>query len=139
MVREAIRADPRFEVSSLELERAGPSFTVDTVRALHEEHPDAELYLILGVDQYKELATWHEPEALLGLVRLAVMDREGESARSASVGVPGAEDALFVPVRRIDVSGTALRAELAEGRDVGHRLPPGVAAIVERERLYSAP
>lgn len=139
MVREAIRADRRFEVSTVELERSGPSYTVDTARTLREEHPDAELYLVMGVDQYEELATWHEPEELLGLVRLAVMDRGGESARRTSVEVPGAEDAHFVAVRRVDVSSTAVREAVADGRDVTGWLPPGVSAIVERERLYSGP
>jgi nicotinate-nucleotide adenylyltransferase len=138
MVREAVRADPRFQVCTLELERAGPSYTVDTARALHEREPEAELYLIMGVDQYKELSTWHRPEELLALVRLAVMDRDGESARAASAGVSGAEDAVFVPVRRVDVSSTAVRAAVRDGRDPSPWLPDGVAAIIRREGLYFA-
>jgi nicotinate-nucleotide adenylyltransferase len=137
MVREAARADPRFEVSTLELERPGPSYTVDTLRALHAADPDAELYLIMGVDQYKELDSWHDPERLLTYARLAVMDREGESAREASVDVPGARDAVFVPVQRVDVSSTAVREAVREGRDASAMLPPGVAAIIAREGLYS--
>lgn len=138
MVEEAVRADPRFEACTTELERPGPSYTVDTVRALRRAAPEDELYLIMGVDQYRELATWREPQALLEMVRLAVMDREGESARETPASVPGAESALFVPVRRVDVSSTDVRSAVREGRDVSAWLPPGVAAIVARERLYSA-
>lgn len=139
MVREAVRADPRFEVCTLELERSGPSYTVDTARALHAMEPEAELYLIMGVDQYEQLSTWHRPEELLTLVRLAVMDRGGESARAAAPGVPGAvDDAVFVPVGRVDVSSTAVRATIREGRDATPWLQEGVAAIIRREGLYSA-
>jgi len=138
MVREAVRADPRFEVSTLELERPGPSYTVDTLRELRASEPDSEIYLIMGVDQYEDLQTWHRPEELLGMARLAVMDRGGKSARAASPHVAGAEDAVFVPVRRVDVSSTAIRADVREGRDASASLPAGVAAIIEREGLYSA-
>lgn len=138
MVREAATADPRFQVSTLELDRPGPSYTIDTVRAVRADLPEAELYLIIGVDQFRELESWHQPQELLRLIRLAVMDREGESARSVVVAVPGAEDASFVPVRRVDVSSTAVRSAIGEGRDIGDWLPPGVAAFIEREGLYSA-
>jgi nicotinate-nucleotide adenylyltransferase len=138
MVRQAVQADPRFEVSTLELERSGPSYTVDTVRALRHEYPDAELFLVMGIDQFRELASWHEPEELVRLVRLAVMDREGESAEATVPSVPGAERALSVPVGRVDVSATAVRAAIREGREVSSWLPPGVERIIEREGLYSS-
>lgn len=138
MVREAVHADPRFEVCTLELERPGPSYTLDTLRALHAMEADAELYLIIGVDQYKELGSWRRPEELLTLARLVVMDREGESAREARPGIPGAGEAVFVPVTRVDVSSTAVREAVRERRDTSAWLPPGVAAIIDREGLYSA-
>jgi nicotinate-nucleotide adenylyltransferase len=137
MVTEAVRADPRFAVSTVELDRSGPSYTIDTVRALRSERPDADFYLIIGVDQFKELDSWHEPEALVRSVHLVVMDREGRSARAAAAGVPGGEGALFVPVRRVDVSSTGIRAAVRAGEDVTDRVPPGIATIIERERLYS--
>ena len=137
MVHEAISSDPRFEACTLELDRAGPSYTIDTVRTLRARHPDAELYLIMGVDQLKELEDWHQPEELVRMVQLAVMDREGESAKSVAADVAGADQALFVPVRRVDLSSTGVRAAVAEGRDVSAWLPPGVAGIIAREGLYS--
>ena len=137
MVREAALSDDRFEVSTLEIERPGPSFTLDTVRAVKSEHPEAALFLILGVDQFKEFDTWHRPEELVRLVTLAVMDREGESARAVAPHVPGGGDAVFVPVRRVDVSGTLIREAVRDGRDITDRVTPGVAAIIEREGLYS--
>lgn len=137
MVRAAAEADPRFEVSTLELERPGPSYTLDTVRALREARPDDALFLILGADQLRVFDTWHEPEEIVRLARLAVMDRDGESARAVAGGLPGASDAVFVPVTRVDVSSTLVRERCREGRDIRSLVPDAVREIIERERLYS--
>ncbi len=77
MCRRAIGADERFEVSSLEVDRPGPSFTVDTLEALHTKAPDNELYLIVGGDVAAGLPSWREPERVLSLARLAVAKRRG--------------------------------------------------------------
>jgi len=137
MVAAAARADPRFEVSTLELERPGPSYTLDTVRALRRALPDAELFLILGADQLRVFDTWHEPEEIVRLVRLAVMDRDGHSARALADGLPGVSDAVFVPVTRVDVSSTRIRERCREGSDIRDMVPDAVREIIERERLYS--
>lgn len=138
MVRAAAAGDPRFEVSTLELDRSGPSFTVDTVRSLRATHPDAELFLILGADQLAALDTWRDPKEIVRHVRLAVMDRDGAPAAQAARAHPAAADAIVVPVRRIDVSSTEVRARVREGLDISGLVPPDVRTIIERERLYSA-
>jgi len=138
MVHEAVRSDPRFEVSTVELDRDGPSYMVDTVGTLRALHPDAELFLILGADQVRDFPGWRDPEQIVRHVRLAVMDREGESARELVRGVPGGAQAVFAPVRRVDVSSTEIRDGIRAGAPPGDRVPPGVAAIIEREGLYSA-
>lgn len=140
MVRLAAAADPRFEVSSIELERPGPSFMVDTLRALRELHPRAELFLILGADEVRNLpTTWRQPRSVLRLARLAIMDREGDSALAAAPALPGMERAVHVAVRRVDVSSTAVREAVRSGKDYEALLPPGVAAVVRREGLYAGP
>lgn len=138
MVREAAAADPRFGVATLELERAGPSHTVDTVRSLAREHPDAELFLIVGADQLVVFDTWRDPEGIVEHARLAVMDRGGESAAAAARTLPAGAGAVVVPVRRIDVSSTDVRERVRDGLDIGDLVPAGVGTIIERERLYSA-
>lgn len=137
MVRAAARADPRFEVSTLECDRPGTSFTVDTLAALRQAMPDASLVLILGADQFAELASWRGPERILGMAHVAVMDRHGASARLARPDLTGAERAQVVPVRRVDVSSTDVRRLVRDGRDVSTLVPPGVLEIIEREGLYS--
>lgn len=139
MVRAAALSDPRFEVSAIEIDRPGPSYSVDTVRALSAELPEADLFLIVGVDQFRDFGTWRAPDGITRLARLAVMDREGQSADALADTVAGGREAIFVPVRRIDISSTAVRAEVREGHEIGKWVPSGVAAIIEREGLYSGP
>jgi len=138
MVRAAAASDPRFEVSTLELDRPGPSYTVDTLRELRSSLPDADLFLIVGTDQFAAFATWREPAAVAELARLAVMDRAGDRAAGLQPGVP-VGDAVFVPVRRVDVSSTDVRERRRAGQDLGDSVPEAVRAIIERERLYSDP
>lgn len=137
MVEAACVADDRFEACDAELERGGVSYSVDTLRALREQTPDVDFYLILGVDQFRTMETgWKEPAEVLRLATLVVMDRDGASARGAIPDVPGAEAATFVPVTRVDVSSTEVRAGVENGDDVSTMVPPGVLAVIEREGLY---
>jgi len=136
MVRAAAESDPRFEVSTLEIDREGPSYTVDTVRELRRLYPTAELFLILGVDQFRTFAEWRDPRGIVQHARLAVMDRAGERAAEAAPAIP-VGDPAFVPVRRVDVSSTDVRVSRRDGADISARVPPAVHAIIARERLYS--
>jgi nicotinate-nucleotide adenylyltransferase len=137
MTRAAAAGEARFEVSELEVRRAGPSYTVDTLRALRAAHADAEIFLLVGADQLRTFAGgWREPTAILELATLALMDRAGDDAAEASPELPGMERAVHVPVRRVDVSSTEVRARVAEGGDVSALVPSGVLAVMEREGLY---
>ncbi len=136
MVRAAIGGDARFEADDLELRRSGPSYTADTLETLSGSHPDVLLFLIVGVDQYRDLASWSRPEEILRRATLVVMDRGGEGARDAVPDVRGADAALVAPVTRIDISSTCVREMLAAGEDVSDLVPPGVLEIIEREGLY---
>jgi nicotinate-nucleotide adenylyltransferase len=137
MTRRAAAADPRFVISDLELRREGPSYTVDTVRTLVAEHPGAHLFLLVGADQVETLDSgWKDPSEILRLATLVIMDREGRDARALAPPMPGMEDAIHVPVTRIDVSSTQIRALVAGGSDVAELVPPGVVGIIQREGLY---
>ena len=137
MVRAVAAADPRFEASALETARPGPSYTVDTLRALRDLHPAAELFLILGADQLRTFGRgWREPAEILRLATLGLMDREGEVARGVAPDLPGMGRALHVSVKRVDVSATRIRAAVAGGEDVSGLVPAGVLDVVRREGLY---
>ena len=137
MVEAACHADPRFEASDLELMRGGVSYTVDTLRAVRADFPGTELVLILGVDQFRTMDTgWKNPEGVLRLASLAVLDRDGTSAQESAPEVAHRGRVSFVPVTRVDVSSTEIREAVGEGRDISSLVAEGVRAIVERERLY---
>jgi len=136
MVREAIVDDVRFAVSATEIRREGPSYTVDTVREIREVYPEAELFLILGADQFASFQSWRAPEEILRMATLVVMDRNGVAAPDYVPDVPGAERAQFVPVTRVDVSSTQIRNTIAQGGHAVADLQPEVAAFIDAEGLY---
>ena len=124
-------------VLDLEVRRAGPSFTVDTLRALHADGSGDDLTFIVGGDMALSLPTWREPEEVLRLARLGVAERAGASRadiqdRLAPLG--GRADFFSMP--RIDISSTDLRARVSAGRPYAHLVPAGVAECVSRKGLY---
>lgn len=131
MVRRSIRGDRRFEVDDVELRREGPSYTVDTLRSLRDRWPAAELFLILGMDQYRELHTWHRPQEVVRLARLAVVARGG-----ARLEPDPRWPAVPVEVTRIDLSATQVRERLARGVPVRYFVPDAVREMIEEEGLY---
>lgn len=137
MVRAAVAADPRFLASEVELDRTGPSYTVDTLRHLRALYPEALLFLVLGADQVRTLEHgWKEPTEVLRLATLALMDREGEGAAEAAPPLPGMERAVHVAVTRVDVSSTRIRAAVAAGEDISAWVPEGVLDVIRRRGLY---
>ena len=135
----AAAGDPRLEVSRLELDRPGPSYTADTLRLLREEAPEADLTLILGADQAASLPSWHEPEAVLAQARVAVAARQGlerEAVLRRLEGLPGAEGIVFFDMPRIDVSSSLVRERAAEGRPIRYLVPEKVAIEIDSRGLY---
>ena len=143
MVRLATADNPAFEVSTVEIERDGPSFTVDTVEALAAAHPDAQLHLILSAETFAELPSWHEPDRLFEAARIAVVPREGYPAPDPGwVGraFPGREDGVdYLGGPRLGLSSTALRTRVAAGRSIRYLVPPAVEAYIAEHQLYRRP
>ena len=134
MVRSAVAGDLRFDVSDIEIRREGPSFTVDTVRALRSESPDDELYLLIGADQWAGFTTWREPAEIGRLARIAVMARAGDHPGDARTSL--VPDPVEVPVTRLDVSATLVRRRVADGLSIRYLVPEPVRQIIEAENLY---
>ncbi|MBI5708741.1 MAG: nicotinate (nicotinamide) nucleotide adenylyltransferase [Candidatus Eisenbacteria bacterium] len=138
MARLAVRGHRAFAVSTLEARRRGPSFTVDTLRALKAAHPGARLYLLMGADSLDDFASWHEPGAIAGLATLVVAARPGagrpRGGRRAGRGLP----ARIIRLRNpgIELSSSALRARARAGRSLRCLVPDAVAAYIARHRLY---
>jgi nicotinate-nucleotide adenylyltransferase len=141
MVEHATSADERFGVSRIEVEREGPSYTVDTLRAIHDGRPDEELVLILGADQAARLPSWREPEEVLALARVAVAEREGvpREAVAEQISVLGGADRVtFFEMPRIDVSSSLVRRRAASGMPIRYLVPDKVANYVGAQSLYGA-
>lgn len=134
MMEAAVGDDERFRVSRRELERDGPSYTVDTLRALVEDEPDVRRFLLMGADQFAELDGWKEPREIARMATLAVMAREGSDPGECD---PRTEVRYErVPVTRVDVSSTMVRERVRAGRPVRYLVPEAVRRIIEERRLY---
>lgn len=134
MVRAAIDGCVLQGVSDVEISRKGPSYTVDTLRALRSERPEATPVLIMGADQFVELAGWHEAAEVVRLAEVCVLPRGGVDITSALPRLDVVWSAADVPP--VDVSSSEVRKRVREGRPYRHLVPAGVAEIIERESLY---
>ena len=123
------------------MRRGGPSFTVDTLKELHERDPEHELTFILGGDMAHRLPSWREPEAVLSLARLAVAERKGirrEDLVARLRGLRGAERLVFFDMPRIDLSSSGIRERVAEGRPIRYLVPEPVEAEIAARGYYRA-
>ncbi|MBI4383959.1 MAG: nicotinate-nucleotide adenylyltransferase, partial [Nitrospinae bacterium] len=163
MLRLALRPCPEFDVSPVELERAGVSYTVDTLERLRTEFPETEFFLIMGLDTFKDLGAWKEPRRLMGLCHLLVGTRPGhelknpaeavgrisggtysrapEPGRAETVGLRDRETgmrAFFFEIAPKDISASEIRRRVRDGLEVKNMLPPEVEQYIIRHQLYRA-
>jgi nicotinate-nucleotide adenylyltransferase len=141
LVELAVADDDRFELSRLEIDRAGPSYTADTLRELREKSPDDELFLILGGDQAAALPDWHEPEIVLSLATVAVVERTNWSRNAIGIKIGrlrGAERIRYLDMPLMQISSSAIRRRVAEGRPIRYLVPDKVASYIEAKGLYGA-
>jgi nicotinate-nucleotide adenylyltransferase len=136
MVRLALRGNPALVVSDLEARRAGPSFTVDTLRALHARHPGARLFLLMGADSLADFPTWRDPAAIGRLATLVVAARPARpGGRSRSPG-SGSPRVVYLDNPLVDISSSALRARARSRLPLRYLVPDPVAAYIARHGLY---
>ncbi len=134
MVRAATDGCAHQSVSEIELLREGPSYTVDTLRALRSTRPEAHPVLIMGSDQFAELAGWREAEEVVRLADVCVWARGGVELARVLPRLDVVWTAADVPP--VDVSSSEIRRRIRQGRPYGHLVPVAVADIIEREGLY---
>ena len=137
LVQAAIEGEPRFVLDRIEVDRSGPSYTLDTLRELQAAHAGVQWVLLIGQDQYSGLHTWKDWQALLGLVELAVANRPGD-LRQPHPDVQRFPHRM-VPLPMLDISSTDIRTRVAAGLDISHLVPPGVARYIETHGLYRSP
>lgn len=139
MVRVAIADNPYFELSTLEVERPGPSYTVDTLTMLRKQLGSrASLFFILGRDALAELPLWKEPQEVVQLCKLVVPPRIGsKDLRHLEKAIPGLRDKVIqldMPV--IGISSSEIRQRIAQGLPVRYLVPPGVEGYIVEHRVY---
>jgi nicotinate-nucleotide adenylyltransferase len=130
----AVTSHPAFHVSTAELRREGPSYTVDTVEGVRRARPQDELFYLVGTDAYAEIHTWHRPRDLLEQVRMVVLPRPGYTL--ATLAAEWLEQATLLKTPLWEISSTDVRARLAAGKSVRYLLPGAVAAYIAKEGLY---
>lgn len=135
MLRLALQGEPRFVLDRCELERAGPSYMIDTLDALQAQRPQARWWLLLGADQCARLPTWHRWQDLLQRVALAVAARPGFEPPQALAG----QAFTPLPMAADEVSATEIRRCAAAGRPLDDLVAPEVARYIARHHLYGAP
>jgi nicotinate-nucleotide adenylyltransferase len=153
MVRLATATNPSFEALGVELERAGPSYSVDTLRELGEQYPEARFWFLLGADALEEIHTWYQPEGLFERTHIAVLPRPGtppkplaerlggelaSEFRTAPNGLehPSGHVIREVPVSPLDVSASDIRRRIARGASIRYLVPDAVIDYIAKHRLY---
>ena len=143
MARLMAGADGRFSVDPIEIDRAGLSYTVETLAEYERRHSDAERFFLVGADAVALFAKWREPERIMRLARLVVL------RRAVDAGAPGVgeldalrsepwagQPPIELETRRVDVSSTEVRARVRAGKSIRGFVPDAVAEYVERSGLY---
>jgi len=140
MTRLAAADDSRFSVSTLEVDRDGPSYTYETLELLADERADTELVFVMGADAAVGLESWRRPERVVELAQIAVARRSGVSEAEVaavlrSLGAEGRATMLEMP--QFGVSSSAVRERAAGGRPLRYLVPEPVARFIEEKGVYS--
>jgi len=142
MVRLAIAGKPGFKLSTMEIERAGPTYTVDTIAQLQVQlGAGAELFFILGWDNLNELPRWREPARLVKLCHLVAVPRPGyplPDLNSLEAVIPGlTSSTIILDTPEIDISASEIRNRVAQGLSISHLVPKPVDNYIREHRLYT--
>lgn len=144
MLELALASNPRFRISTIDVERSGPSYTVDTLRLLHKQWgEETGLYFVIGWDSLEYLLTWHDPAGILAqLAALVAVQRPGyedepDYVERMEYRLPGLQQRLLVvPAPQLEISATDLRQRVAEGRPVKYQVPESVERYILDHKLY---
>jgi nicotinate-nucleotide adenylyltransferase len=145
MVRRMVTGDARFEVDRIEIDRAGLSYSVDTLESFAARYPDADRFFLVGADAFASFSAWREPERIVRLARLAILRRPGAdggdgnapAARGGRMSEPQLPpDAIVLSTRLIDVSSTEIRERVRSDRSIRGFVPESVEQYILAQRLY---
>jgi nicotinate-nucleotide adenylyltransferase len=129
----ATASNPRFSVSRVDIDRPGPTYTIDTLKDLQKAHQDADLYFITGADALARMMTWHDADELFSLAHFVGCTRPGH--RLTGAGLPDGKVSL-VEIPALAISSSECRARVAAGEPVWYLVPDGVVQYIAKRGLY---
>jgi nicotinate-nucleotide adenylyltransferase len=133
----ATASNPRFHVSRVEIDRDGPTYTVDTLRTLAERYPDAELYFVTGADAMLEILEWKDPGEVLSSAHFIAATRPGyDLARFESMELARKTSVSRMSIPALAISSTDIRDRVLDGRPIRYLVPEGVKSYIEKAELY---
>ncbi|RSL31547.1 nicotinate-nucleotide adenylyltransferase [Salibacterium salarium] len=131
MTQKAIADNPQFQVSTMELERKGPSYTLETVDSLKEAYPQTSFYFIIGGDMAEQLHLWKDIEKLKELVTFAVIDRPGYSIQPIDL-----KEMKYINMPQVDISSSMIRERHRLGKNIRYYIPDSVWAFIKEKNIY---
>lgn len=129
MVQCAIQTNDSFRLNEIEIHRAGPSYTIDTIRDLKKQYPGYQFYFIIGADMIAYLPRWHEIEELSKLIEFAGVNRSGYELESDY-------PVHLIEIPTVDISSTAIRERICKGKSVKYMTPDAVIQFIKEHQLY---
>lgn len=130
----ATASNPRFNVSRVDIDRDGPTYTVDTLRDIQAEHPGAELFFISGADAITQILSWKDFDELWKAAKFVAVSRPGHTMQLPDLAPEGAIEVLEVPA--LSISSTDVRERAANGEPVWYLVPDGVVQYINKHNLY---
>jgi nicotinate-nucleotide adenylyltransferase len=134
----ATASNPRFRVSRVDIDRQGPTYTIDTLRDLHAQMPDADLYFITGADALAEIFTWRDAEELFGLANFVGCTRPGYEMDDETLKKIPSDRVTMVEIPALAISSTDCRERTRRGEPVWYLVPDGVVQYIAKHHLYTA-
>ena len=132
----ATASNPRFTVSRVDIDREGPTYTIDTLRDLHTERPDEDLYFITGADALADIFTWRSADELFALAQFVGVTRPGHEMDAETLAAIPADRVTMVEIPALAISSTDCRARTERGEPVWYLVPDGVVQYIVKHRLY---
>ena len=135
----ATASNPRFTVSRVDIDRGGPTFTIDTLRDLRGQRPDAELFFITGADALADIFTWRDVDELFGLANFVGCTRPGYEMDPAALAKIPSDRVTMVEIPALAISSTDCRERKRRGEPVWYLVPDGVVQYIAKHDLYASP
>jgi nicotinate-nucleotide adenylyltransferase len=132
----ATASNPRFTVSRVDIDRDGPTYTIDTLRDLRDLHPDADLYFITGADALAEIFTWRATDDLFALAQFVGVTRPGHEMDPETLAAIPADRVTMVEIPAMAISSTDCRDRTRRGEPVWYLVPDGVVQYIAKHHLY---